>query len=669
MRFPRFLPVLAASLVCQGADRPLPFSELVGKVQAQAQKVAGERKIRLGVAPFTAAGEQRFRDRGFGAFLTERLSAAMGSAGPNIRLFERGRLDAVLKEQKLSATGLFTESDAKRLGELVPLDYLLTGTFTRMASSIAIHGRIIDVVSGEIPATFSEQVVLTPDLAALFDEGQASAAAPPEADKPKADPCAALQAELQPLMEDMGTPEKLDRLVDAAIAVPWEKPCGLLHARIIAHLLRYKQRPPRYAAFLHKMLGTIPNPDEEERVQPMLRFLKGDGDLEPAVWRTAFGVLSRSAHFTGHLDTLLRRGDRGAPDLPRLLERTGTILEAVAQKKIGKPLPLAPGDVFTALFSEVQSLASAGGRMGDPAPVLAFYRTHGPTYATDGDKRLLSRMLDLVRSLPPGTNRAQALTWAAERLARFGDTAPIASDVCVFMDRLFDLRKEERKKGRWDGPAAQELDRIAALAGPRVATLIPHIQGREYRLNTQGFCLQYGFTAPGLPAESELIQQLEEGDRVAQAEALRLLTALGPKAKAAEPLVLKLLRRAESTRDWDSQVKYHVREVLDFLASHGTRDPEAHRLMIRHLGSLENVVSDGAMLALARLGGVVIPALQGAYGKQEHLVKMRMAEVFRTMGPAARPALPWLRARMEEKESSHLAIAFEDAIAKIERGK
>ncbi len=668
MRSSFLIPFLVLPTLAAAADRPMALAELVAKVQGQAVKVAGERKIRLAVAPFTPAGEQRLRDRGFGSFLTERLFAALGSAGPSIRLFERGRLDAVLKEQKLSASGLMSDSDAKRLGELAPIDYLLTGTFTRLESSVAVHGRLIDVVSGEIPATFSEQVVLTPDLAALFEDGRPQVTTP-DVQKPKEDPCDAILATLRPLMEDMGTPEKLDKLVDAALAVPYARPCGIVHSRLIYHLIRYKQTSPRYAAFLHKALSEVQNPDEDDRVTPILRFLKGDGELGSAEWRTAFAVLSRSASFTNHLDTLLRGKDKAVPDLPRLMERAGLILAAVDQKKIGKPLPLRTGDVFTAIFQQLHSLYFDSHRERNAAPLMAFYRTYGAKYAADGDKRLVVRLIYLVQGQPQGEDRVQALTWLGERLARFGAMEPLASDLGVFMDRLFDARKEERKKGRWDGPAAKELDRLATLAGPAIARLIPHLQGREYRLNTQGFCLEHGLAAPGVPTEAALLQQLEEGDRVGQAEALRLLTALGPKAKAAEPAVLKLLRRAESTRDWDSQVKYHVREVLDFLAAFGTRDPEAHRQMIRHLGSLENVVSDGAILALGRLGGAVIPALQAAYPKQEHLGKMRMAAAFQHMGVAGKPALPWLRARMAEKETGHLAIAFEDAIAKIEKAK
>ncbi len=668
MRLSRLLPLLVAPLVCLAADRPLALGELTGRVRTQALFVAGPRKVRLAVAPFTAAGEGRWRDRGFGAYLTEQVFSALGQGGTSLRLFERARLDAVLKEQKLSASGLFTEDDAKRLGELVPLDLLLTGTFTRLEGSIAIHGRFIDVVSGEIPATFRESLALTPDLLALFEDRQAvaPAVAATAAPAPKVDPCAEVDARLEPLMEDLGSPEKVERLVAAVVAVPWEPPCGAVHPRLVQLLLRHRLRSARYGAYLHRTLGAVQDPDRDDRWRTVLRYLKADGDLEPEVWRTAFGVLSRSARFTDHLGTLLRPADRTQVDLPRLLDRSGEILTAVARQRIGKPVPLTTGEVFTAIFADLAGFYGQGTRDRNLAPVLAFYRTYGPRHAPDGDRRLVSRLLDLLRGLPPGAERTQLLGWLGERVARFGDPAPLATDLAVFMDRLVDQRKEERRKGRWEGPAAQELGHLAEVAGPTLVGILPHLQGRQYRLNTQAFGLEFGLKGPGVPTEAELLAQVEGEDRTAQAEGLRLLAALGPRAKGAEAVALRLLRRAEATRDWDSAAKYHLRDVLELLAACGARSPEAHRQLIRLLGSLESHVSEGAILALARLGPTVIAALQEAYPRQEHLVKMRMAKAFELMGAAGRPALPWLKARMAEKESGHLAIAFEDAIARIE---
>ena len=144
------------------------FQDLDKTIRENAQKVSPGNVFRLAVLPFIQTGSERYIDKGFGQFLTENIISTLGTVRPAVRLFERSRLDAVLKEQALSNNGMFSETEAKRLGELVPIDYVLTGTYTKLDRTITMNARFIDVVSGEVALSFASGMPMSPELESLF---------------------------------------------------------------------------------------------------------------------------------------------------------------------------------------------------------------------------------------------------------------------------------------------------------------------------------------------------------------------------------------------------------------------------------------------------------------------------------------------------------------------
>jgi len=146
------------------------FENLTNTVRENAMRVSPDKKYRLAVMPIVQTEAKQYVDKGFGSFITEKITSSLGAIGPNIRLFERSRLDAILHEQALAHNGLFNEEDVKKLGELAPIDYILTGTFTRLDKTITLNARFIDVVTGEVSISFSCNIAMTRDLDALFGD-------------------------------------------------------------------------------------------------------------------------------------------------------------------------------------------------------------------------------------------------------------------------------------------------------------------------------------------------------------------------------------------------------------------------------------------------------------------------------------------------------------------
>jgi TolB-like protein len=649
------LPTRLLASGSQGVQAPSQsMTRLLETVSKRALEVAATRKIRLAVIPVKGTESPRYADKGFGAYLTEKISSSLLIPNSPIRLFERTRLDAVLKEQALSASGVFDESEARKIGELAPIDYILTGTFTRLEQSIAVNLRFIDVVSGEVRGQLSEHLDLTADLAALFEDLQTRPV-------PTA-PCEPKWGPVKALMEDIGTPAKLDRLVEAATAIPFEPPCGDIHYSVIALLSRYKQSPPRYSQFLLQTLQRLENPDGDDRDGAIIKYLLSPGQLDDPAWHATLRVAGLSKRFSGYLDALL--ADKLGTDASRrrLQERIGIILDQVEQKRLGRPVPLESGKTFLEVLGTLKSNFLGGFvKTKDLRPLLSCYQTYGPKYIQEPDKKLLEILAAMYDAAETGKDRERILDWLCERINQVPPSRELEDVLVGFLRKLF----EGRKAGA--GIPARDLQRMADLCGQRIAETIPFILGRDYRLEVTAFCLEHGIKAPGIVPDLEALgRDLASADDTTQREAIRLLKALGPAALPLEPAVLKQLRRTESKGDWDGRNKYLQHDLLGLLGTLQTRNPEAHRLLFHQLLSLESYVADEAILALVSIGEPAATLLKSEFpGIEEAYKQMRVLKVFQLRGKAAALHLPWLKAILESTRSPHVRDAAEDAIDAI----
>ncbi len=67
-----------------------------------------------------------------------------------LNVIERARLEEILKEQKLNNSKEFDESTATRVGKLLGVQYILTGSFFDLMGSMRMDARMIDVETGKI---------------------------------------------------------------------------------------------------------------------------------------------------------------------------------------------------------------------------------------------------------------------------------------------------------------------------------------------------------------------------------------------------------------------------------------------------------------------------------------------------------------------------------------
>jgi len=93
----------------------------------------------------------------FGRFLAEELITRLYQT-KKFKVIERQLLNKVITEQKLSLTGLIDQTSAQRLGQLLGVDAIASGTITDLDKNLRINARLINTGTGEIFAVASTEI-------------------------------------------------------------------------------------------------------------------------------------------------------------------------------------------------------------------------------------------------------------------------------------------------------------------------------------------------------------------------------------------------------------------------------------------------------------------------------------------------------------------------------
>jgi len=87
---------------------------------------------------------------GFAETLSTKLVNVKG-----IQVIERGRMVELLKEIKLSVDGLTDEKTASRAGKFIGAEYMILGSFQKVANQVMVNARIVEVESGKVQRSAS----------------------------------------------------------------------------------------------------------------------------------------------------------------------------------------------------------------------------------------------------------------------------------------------------------------------------------------------------------------------------------------------------------------------------------------------------------------------------------------------------------------------------------
>lgn len=109
---------------------------------------------RVAVLPFIASNGVESQD---GLNISEKLTTQVVRAG-KVQAVERGMLGRIMEEHHLAQTGAIDPAAAKKLGRLLSIDGIITGTFSERNGQVFLNARLIDVETGVIVAASESRV-------------------------------------------------------------------------------------------------------------------------------------------------------------------------------------------------------------------------------------------------------------------------------------------------------------------------------------------------------------------------------------------------------------------------------------------------------------------------------------------------------------------------------
>ena len=127
-------------------------------------KISATQKRTIAVVEFP---DLEGRVTNFGRFLAEELITHLHET-EKFKVIERQLLNKVINEQKLSLTGVIDPTSAKRLGRLLGVDAIVSGSISDFGKSLRINARLINTETGEIFAVASTEVVKDEAVARLL---------------------------------------------------------------------------------------------------------------------------------------------------------------------------------------------------------------------------------------------------------------------------------------------------------------------------------------------------------------------------------------------------------------------------------------------------------------------------------------------------------------------
>lgn len=638
--------------------------ELMRELSARIAAIStDDRPIRIAVVALVPTQPDFSERNDFGLYFAERITSELKKNPNRIRLFERSRLEVIMRENALTLSGLVNAETAARIGEMAPVDYILTGSYTRLADAVDISARLLDVVSGEIVFTAGAHLALTPDLAGLLT------AASPEQQLAEhigeaLDPCAGTEAHIAELLIDLSSSDKVRRLVNTAIATPFDTGCGAVHFRIVSRFSRHGITDDMYVEFLLATLADIDNPMADQRALEILRYLHRLGPLADREWSAGLSVARKigNDYLNVYLGNLFHTRNVDDAVIAKQYERVDKVLALARSGKVGLPVPLELGTVFMELIGALGPNTDAT----DKRLIVYAYEKAGREVLDHSPGRHLKTLRNVLRYESDAELRTKVFGWICDLYNREEPSSQLAADLFSQARALLrgadntELPPDEREL------YAQLFATYKEKCGAQLSRTLGMLSSESDRQDAAVFCFVNGIDVPDLSLSVDsLVRVLDTAGLRARRDAAKLLQAMGTAAGPAEATVLKLLRRGERLQG--SGVTNLLWSLVSILGNIRTSNPEAHTVLMQYLESRSHALPDSVQAAFARIGKPALPILKRELPSKEPKLQIRIVEVFGMMGTAARSELPYLRGLMNRIDDAYVKDALKEAIGQIER--
>ena len=190
--------ILAAIFLLANSHFAVAYEKEINNLSiSMAEKIAISGKKTIAVVDFT---DLQGNVTELGRFLAEEFSAALVDAGKGFEVVDRIHLKSILKEHKLSATGLIDPATARKLGKIAGVGAIVTGTITPFGERVRISVKVLATETAKVICAFRGNIPKTKAIEELLAKGietevqVAGRVTPsPAPRKPKKKPIVALQ--------------------------------------------------------------------------------------------------------------------------------------------------------------------------------------------------------------------------------------------------------------------------------------------------------------------------------------------------------------------------------------------------------------------------------------------------------------------------------------------
>ena len=154
--------IMAASLMLSGVAAAQGYENEIQNLSVKmAQKLVNSGKSKIAVVDFT---DLKGNVTELGRFLAEEFSVALLESSQGFEVVDRTHLQSILKEHKLSETGLIDPQTARKLGQFAGVDALVTGSITPLGESFRLAVKVLDVETAKMITATSGNIPATPQL-------------------------------------------------------------------------------------------------------------------------------------------------------------------------------------------------------------------------------------------------------------------------------------------------------------------------------------------------------------------------------------------------------------------------------------------------------------------------------------------------------------------------
>jgi len=106
-------------------------------------------KTRLAVVDFEQKASQEFQGKQMGEIIAEWLITSLVNTG-RFEVVERAQLQKIMKEQQLGMTGMINQETVAKVGELLGVKVIITGSVIQIGNTYEVNARLISVEDGSI---------------------------------------------------------------------------------------------------------------------------------------------------------------------------------------------------------------------------------------------------------------------------------------------------------------------------------------------------------------------------------------------------------------------------------------------------------------------------------------------------------------------------------------